>query len=99
MTTILVIALIIAIIIIYDLNEKNNDRKTLTSTYRWKLEVIKLHKLIDFSNTKKEEYLKVGDINKANEEDKRIKTYLEKTTKLEGFIYVNENYLRKKGRI
>lgn len=99
MTGFLIILLIIAGVIIYKLNDKTEDDKLISSNYSWKDEIRKLRGIIEYLESQEDKLMANGKLDEIARNKERIKSYRERISKLQGYIYNNEKYLKKKGRI
>ncbi|NHM05458.1 hypothetical protein [Flavobacterium celericrescens] len=91
--------LIVAIIIIYKLNDKVEDDKVIKSNYSWKEEILSLKESIQNLESRENELRQKNMIDEINRNKEKIKEYRNKIIKLDTYIYNNEKYLKEKGRI
>ncbi|MQP53277.1 MULTISPECIES: hypothetical protein [unclassified Flavobacterium] len=91
--------LIVAIIIIYKLNDKVEDDKVIKSNYSWKEEILSLKESIQNLESRENELLQKNMIDEISRNKEKIKEYRNKIIKLDTYIYNNEKYLKEKGRI
>jgi hypothetical protein len=93
----LIIMLIIAVYIIYKLNQKDSDNKVINSNNKWRIQILKLKEEIISLELQKEKYLGKGEYDDV----KRIQGYIEdnknKIISNQNAIELNEKYLHSKG--
>tara|TARA_Y100000815_G_C13205257_1_gene448354 strand:+ start:587 stop:886 length:300 start_codon:yes stop_codon:yes gene_type:complete len=99
MTGFLILLLIIAGVIIYKLNDRTEDDKVIRSNYSWKDKIRELRGIIEYLESKEDKLIENGKFDEIAKNKESIKSYREEITKLQGYIYNNEKYLKKKGRI
>ncbi len=99
MIGILIVLLVIAVVIIYKLNENVEDDKLIKSNYKWKERIETLNEAIEKLSNKEERELSEREIaNGLQTNQEKVKSYTEEIIKLRQYISNNELYLKEKGK-